>query len=83
MDDLKVETPKTRVMKDLCEALAGDDRRTLLVTAGYAKNVVIASRNVPELTVRTARDVNTLDVLSAVRVIVEQDARKTLEDRLS
>ena len=39
--------------------------------------------NVDRVTVRTASDVNALDIVAARRVVVMQDAVATLEDRLS
>jgi ribosomal protein L4 len=53
------------------------------VTAAVQENVVSSGKNIDRLTVRTATDVNALDVLSARRVIVMQDALSVLENRLS
>ena len=35
------------------------------------------------MTVRTAAEVNTLDVISAVRVVVQEEALAKLEERLA
>jgi large subunit ribosomal protein L4 len=70
-------------MKDLFNALAPEGRKTLLVTAENDTNIVASSRNLERLTVRTASDVNALDVLRAKRVIVVQDALANLEARLA
>jgi ribosomal protein L4 len=45
--------------------------------------VILSSRNIPRVTVRTAADVNAVDVLDAVRVIVQAEALPKLEERLS
>ena len=57
--------------------------RTLLVTAETTRPVLLSSRNIPRVTVRTASDVNALDVLEAKRIVVVQDAVAKLEERLS
>ena len=45
--------------------------------------MLLSSRNIPRVTVRTASDVNALDVLEAKRIVVVQDAVAKLEERLS
>lgn len=83
LDRLSLDTRNTKPMKELFSALAPEGRKTLLVTAENDVNIVASSRNLERLTVRTASDVNALDVLSARRVIVIQDALANLEARLA
>jgi large subunit ribosomal protein L4 len=83
LDQISVDAPKTKEMQDLFTALAPEGRKTLLVTAETETNVVTSARNLERLTVRTASDVNALDVLNAKRVIVLQDALANLEARLA
>lgn len=83
LDQLSIDTWNTKPMKELFNALAPEGRKTLLVTAENDVNIVASSRNLERLTVRTASDVNALDVLSARRVIVIQDALANLEARLA
>ena len=63
--------------------LAPEGRKTLLVAPGSDTNLLMSSRNLPGLIVRTAADVNTLDVLDSKRVIVLKDALRVLEERLT
>ena len=63
--------------------LAPEGRKTLLVAPGSDTNLLKSSRNLPGLIVRTAADVNTLDVLDSKRVIVLKDALSVLEERLT
>ena len=83
LDELSIDGQKTKPMKDLFNALAPEGRKTLLVTAENDTNIVASSRNLERLTVRTASDVNALDVLRAKRGIVVQDALANLEARLA
>lgn len=83
LDQFSLDAQKTKPMKDLFNALAPEGRKTLLVTAETETNIVASSRNLERLTVRTASDVNALDVLSAKRVIVVQEALANLEARLA
>lgn len=83
LDELSLDSVKTKSMVSLWEALAPEGRKTLLVTAENNINVVKSARNMERLTVRTAADVNALDVLDAKRVIVVKDALTHLEARLA
>ena len=63
--------------------LAPEGRKTLLVAPGNDTNLLTSSRNLPRLTVRSAADVNALDVLDAMSVIVLKEALSVLEERLT
>ena len=80
---LQVEAPKTKPLAAMISKLAPEGRKTLLVTSAIDQNVILSTRNIPRLTVRTAADVNVLDVLSAQRVVVAEGAVAKLEERLS
>lgn len=83
LDEFTLDSSKTKPIENLFNALAPEGRNTLLVTAETDTNIVSSSRNVDRFTVRTAADVNALDVLNAKRVIVLKDALPNLEARLA
>jgi large subunit ribosomal protein L4 len=83
LDALKFEVPKTKPFVEMLDLIAPDGRKTLFVTAGVEKNVMLSSRNIPKVNVCTAADLNALDVLEAVRVVVVRDALPKLEERLT
>jgi len=61
-----------------------EGRKTLLVTAGRDENLRLSARNLKHrVTVRTAADVNAVDVLKAARVVLQKEALPQLEERLS
>lgn len=74
---------KTKPVAEMLDSISREGRKTLLVTAGYDANFVLSTRNIARMTVRTAEEVNTLDVMSAVRVVVQEEALAKLEERLS
>jgi large subunit ribosomal protein L4 len=74
---------KTKAVADVLTKLAPEQRRTLIVTADLNANLVKSASNLPRVEVRTASDVNALDVVTAHRVVVEQAAVAKLEERLS
>lgn len=83
LDGFNVDTPKTRPVLEMWKNLVPEGRKTLLVAPGSDTNLLMSSRNLPGLIVRTAADVNTLDVLDSKRVIVLKDALRVLEERLT
>ena len=80
---LAIEQPKTKPFAQMVGKVAPEGRKTLIVTAGLDENILLSARNLPRVTVRTAADVNVLDVLRAVRIVVQEEAIKQLEERLS
>jgi large subunit ribosomal protein L4 len=83
LSGLKLDAPKTKPFAQMMDNVAPEGRKTLLVTSGAEANVLLSSRNIPRVTVRTAMDVNAMDVLRAVRVLVQEEALAQLEERLS
>ena len=80
---LAIDQPKTKPFAQMVGKVAPEGRKTLIVTAGMVENVLLSARNLPRVTVRTAADVNVLDVLRAVRIVVQEEAVAQLEERLS
>ena len=80
---LQIDAPKTKPFAQMVASVAPEGRKTLIVTAGHDKNLLLSARNIARVQVRTVEDVNALDVLNAVRVIVQEEALPKLEERLS
>lgn len=80
---LQVDSVKTKPVAEMLDQVSREGRKTLLVTAEYDPTLLLSSRNIARMTVRTAAEVNTLDVLGAVRVVVLEEALAKLEERLA
>jgi large subunit ribosomal protein L4 len=80
---MNFDTIKTKPVAEMLDAVSREGRKTLLVTADYDATLLLSARNIARMTVRTAAEVNTLDVLSAVRVVVQEEALVKLEERLA
>ena len=83
LQGLQFDTVKTKSVADMLNKVSKEGRRTLLVTADYDKSLLLSSRNIARVTVRTAAEVNTLDVMLAARIFVQEEALSKLEERLS
>ena len=81
--DYQMDAPKTKTFAAMLGKVAPESRRTLLVLADYDPKTLLSSRNIPNVKVRTAAEVNALDVIHATRVVLQREALPKLEERLS
>ncbi len=83
LDSLKMDAPKTGLLAKMLAKIFSPGRKTLLVIAENDKNILLSARNIPRVAVRTAADVNVLDVIGSNCVLVQKEALSALEARLS
>lgn len=83
LESLSADRPKTKPFAAMMAKLSPEGRKTLVVTGETDSTVTLSMRNLPRVTLRTAADLNALDVLDANRVVVVHDALATLEERLT
>lgn len=79
----KFDAIKTKPVAEMLDSVSKEGRRTLLITPEHDNNLLLSSRNIARFTVRTAAEVNTLDVMLAARVFVQEEALSKLEERLA
>jgi large subunit ribosomal protein L4 len=81
VDDLKLENNKTKDMKDLLKALKVE-KNILIVVDELTENLVLASRNLSNIILLQADEINTYDVVAADNMIVTEKALKLIEEAL-
>ena len=74
---LKLEEIKTRQMAELLDKL-GVDRSCTLAIDQRDENIYLSSRNIPDLTVRVADDLNAFDVATRQRMLATTEAMQKL-----
>jgi large subunit ribosomal protein L4 len=74
---LQAETPKTKTMASLLKNLE-INRSCLLALKDRDANVYLSSRNIPDLTVRIAEELNAYDVATRQKMVVTTDAMQAL-----
>ena len=77
---LSVKAPKTAVMAGVLRKLK-IDRSCLLTLADRDPNLYLSSRNIPNLTVRTASELNAFDVATRQKMLLTTEAMKVLTTR--
>jgi len=82
VDQLKLASPKTKEIVGLMSALALKGS-TLIVSAGTDKNLMLASRNLPEVALTTSDSLNTYEVLRPDKLVFTKEAFEKFESRLA
>lgn len=80
IDGLQATEPKTKQMAEVLDNLK-INRSCLLTLAERDRNVYLSSRNIPDLTVRAADDLNAFDVATRQKMLVTSEAMKALISR--
>ena len=83
LDELKMATPKTKDMIKLLEGLKLNDVKTLIIVKELDENIILSSRNLSNVALLEAGEINVLDLIAADKVLVTEDALKSIEEVLS
>ncbi len=81
LDSLKLESNKTKEMKEILANLKVD-RNILIVVDELDDNIVLATRNLNNVLLLSADEINTMDVVSAHALIATESAIKSVEEAL-
>lgn len=82
LENLTVETPKTKEMMNILETLKVADKKVLLVVDAFDDNMILASRNIQNLVLILAEEINVLDVVGTDVMVVTEAALKNIEEVL-
>ncbi len=74
VEDFAFEAPKTKEFVNITKNLQVSDKKVLLVLADQNKNVYLSARNVPDVRVITASDVNTYALLNNKAIILTESS---------
>ena len=82
LDELKVEGRKTKEFKKLLDSLKLNEK-TLFVVDKIDENARLASRNLKEVLLKRAEDLNAMDVLKVKKLVLTKPALTVIEKRLT
>ena len=82
MEELVFETPKTKEMITLLNNLKVADKKVLFVVGDFTENVILSSRNIPNVALISAEELNVLDLVNSDVVVFTNDAIKKIEEAL-
>ncbi len=82
VDDLKLTSHRTKEFIGLLGALQLAGAKTLVVSQGGDRDLLLASRNVPGVEITTGRELNTYQVLCYDKLLFTRPAFAQVEERL-
>jgi large subunit ribosomal protein L4 len=74
VEDLSLETPKTKTMLEMLKKFNLGNTKTLILANDSNTNVYLSARNLPRIKVIRACDLNTYDVLNAKQLIIFENS---------
>jgi large subunit ribosomal protein L4 len=80
VEDLKMESPKTKDFAGILDALRGDNRKTLTVLSDYDSNIYLSGRNLSDNKTVVLSDVNTYDIMNSNVLIITESAAKAFSE---
>lgn len=80
IEDFNFETPRTREMVQISNNLKITDNKSLFVLPDENKNIYLSSRNLERVSVITASELNTYQILNAKKVIVLESSVNKIEE---
>ena len=82
VDKLVVESPKTKELLNVLEGLNIADKKVLLVVKEFDDNIILASRNIQNLVLILADEINVLDIVGTDVMVITEDALNYVEEVL-
>lgn len=82
LDQFNLETSKTKEAKQILENLKISNK-VLIVVSEFDDNIILATRNLKNVNLLQANEINTLDIITADNMIVTVDAVKSIEEALA
>ena len=82
IDKLEVKSPKAKEMVSLLETLKVADKKVLLVVKEFDDNLILASRNLANVVLILADEINVLDIVGTDVMVITEEAIKYVEEVL-
>lgn len=74
VDDFTIQDAKTKQMFGVLKSLKLDNTKTVLLVPAYDRNLWLAGRNIPKLTIMEASNVSTYDILNNQMLLILKSA---------
>jgi large subunit ribosomal protein L4 len=82
MEDLMLDSPRTKAYVEMLTGLELTSTKTLLITSDVNTNVVLSARNFPKAKVVTADSLNTYDIMNANVLLICESSLAKINDIL-
>ncbi len=82
VESIAMSTPKTKEMLNILKTLKMDDKKVLIIVKEFEENLILASRNLQNVVLISADEVNVLDLVATNMVLITEEALNTIEEVL-
>lgn len=82
LDNLNIETNKTKDMLNILEVIKAE-KNILIVTDELTDNVILSTRNIPNVVLLESNEINTLDIIASDCLVITEGAVKQIEEVLA
>ena len=83
VDDLVLDTPKTRVLAQKMKDMGLGQDRVLIITDNIDENLYLSSRNLPSILVLEAHQADPVSLVRFPKVLVTRNAMAKIEELLA
>ncbi len=80
IEDFNLETPSTKAFVNVVKNLQIDDKKLLLVLNSQNKNVLLSARNLKNVNVMEAADLNTYAVMNSKTLVLSESAVESVNN---
>ena len=80
VEDLNFDAPKTKSFVELTKKLQLADKKLLLVLPGQNKNVYLSARNLGNVNVVTASDINTYGIMNCAGLVLTESSVAAIDN---
>ena len=82
LEKLSVTTPKTKEVLSILETLKLSEKKVLIVVKEFDDNLILSSRNIQNVVLILADEINVLDIVGTDVTVMTEDALKYVEEVL-
>ena len=82
VEDFTFEQPKTKNFAELTKKLQLSDKKTLFVLPSQNKNVYLSARNLQNVEIITASDINTYKIMNSANLVLTEESVAVIDNLL-
>jgi large subunit ribosomal protein L4 len=80
LDKLEIKEPKTKKMREILEKLPSKNEKTLIALPNVDKNIILSGRNIKNIKIVQAKDLNVLELLSYKYLLMPKESIKVINE---
>jgi large subunit ribosomal protein L4 len=80
LEDFSMDAPKTKKMVDISKKLKISDKKSLFVLPEVNKSIYLSSRNLQDVSVVTASELTTYQILNAKTLVILEGSVEKIEE---